>query len=389
MENQNNSFGILTKTQNKKIAVVLFNLGGPSSLDSVPKFLFNLFNDKAIIPLIQPFRFLVACLITTLRSKKSQNIYSQINNKSPLLEITNQQSQLLEQILNKNSNQQGFEYKNFVIMRYWHPRAKNVVKEIANYQPEEIILLPLYPQFSTTTNQSSIDEFLLHWQKLNQINSTLSKIAIKTICCHPEEDGFIESHCNLIINSLQKSPNFSTEKIENYRLLFSAHGLPQKVIDDGDPYCFQVGLSVEKIIEKLSSKLQIDRQKIDYKICFQSKVGPAKWTEPTLDSQIDLAAKNEKSVVVIPIAFVSDHSETLVELDIDYANKAKELKIAEYIRVESLNFEQNFLSCLANLCFLASKNQSIQPKNCTAETKLNCVNKRICPHEHKKCPNNF
>jgi len=269
----------------KKTAVVLFNLGGPNNLDAVEPFLFNLFNDPAIIDLPQPLRFFLAKLISKRRKKKAQKIYAQIGGKSPLLEITNSQAHALEQELSFAGN-----FKVFTSMRYWHPFAQEVIADILQYAPDKIILLPLYPQFSISTSGSSMQDFLQRFPDKD--------LPIKKVCCYSLEEDFINAHANLIKKTLVKIPN------ENFRLLFSAHGLPQKIIDRGDPYVFQVESSSKAIVERLLEIMKAE-EKIDFAICYQSKVGPLKWTSPSLDFEIRRCALDNKIPVVVPIAFVS------------------------------------------------------------------------------------
>jgi len=343
----------------KKTAVILFNLGGPDSLKSVKGFLFNLFNDKAIINLPQPLRFCLAKLISSLRATKAQAIYAQIGNKSPILETTNSQAEALEKELSYFGN-----YKTFVVMRYWHPFSKNVVKKVKEYQPDEIILLPLYPQFSTTTTESSFNDF---YQKLKK-NKVLAKL--KYICCYPTNPQFISAHCRLIKQAINKATSSS---FDNFRILFSAHGLPQKIIDAGDPYCFQIKASVDGIVKELAI------ENLDYKICYQSKVGPLEWTKPSLEFEINRAAIDKKAIIIVPIAFVSDHSETLVELDIEYKEIADHKKIPFYCRVPALNIDGYFIKALVDIC------------KRTSDAEFSCnggdFGAKICPKNFTKCIN--
>ena len=353
-------------TIGKKTAVVLFNLGGPDSLDSVKPFLFNLFNDKAIINLPQPFRFLLAKLISSRRAKKAQKIYAQIGGKSPLLEITATQAQALESELSFFG-----DFKVFVAMRYWHPFCEETIERIGEYRPTQIILLPLYPQFSSSTSNSSIAEFLEKFPQIARRN-----IPIKTICCYPLEPDFINAHANLIKRTLAKLPE---KKLGEFRLLFSAHGLPQKLIDAGDPYVFHVTASSNAVAERLAQIVN-SKDKIDFQICYQSKVGPLKWTSPSLEHEIKRAALDKKIPLIVPISFVSDHSETLVELDIDYKNFAKELGIENYLRAPALNLDGSFIKSLAEICKTAAT------KN---EHEIFCGKNsdRICPKNFSYCPN--
>lgn len=353
---------------NHKTAVVLFNLGGPDKPQSVKPFLFNLFNDKAIISLPQPFRFALAKFISSRREKKAQNIYKHLGGKSPLLDITLSQADSLERELSFSGN-----FKVFTIMRYWHPFAKEVAQKINEYAPDEIILLPLYPQYSSTTSASSINDF--------SNNFFSNSIPVKIVCCYPDHEDFIKSHVNHIVKTLK---NIDQNDHKNIRILFSAHGLPQKVIDKGDPYVFQVEKTVEKIVENLDETLKsneaINIDEIDYRVCYQSKVGPLKWTSPSLEQEIRKVALDEKIPVIVPVAFVSDHSETLVELDIEFKELSKEIGIKKYYRVPSLNIERNFINALSKIVLTTSKNNDFA---------IFCgeIPSRICPKKFKLCPN--
>jgi ferrochelatase len=348
---------------NKKTAIVLFNLGGPDKLQSVKPFLFNLFNDRAIINLPNPFRYFLAKLISSRREKKAQNIYKEIGGRSPILELTSQQAENLEKELSFHG-----DFKTFIAMRYWHPFAKETIKKILNYQPNQIILLPLYPQFSSSTSDSSINEFL---EKFPQDKN--KQIPIKTVCCYPNDENFINSHLNLIAQKLQNYPQY---KISEMRFLFSAHGLPQKLIDAGDPYVFQIKESVDKI----SKKLQENYGEIDFAICYQSKVGPLQWTSPSLETELKRAILDKKIPVIIPIAFVSEHSETLVELDIEYFEMAEKLNAKDYIRIPALNSDSFYIKSLSEICLKISKEND-------GDFFCGQDKKRICPKKFKFCPN--
>ena len=316
----------------KKTAIVLFNLGGPDELKSVKPFLFNLFYDPAIIGLPNPFRYLLAKFISGTRAAKSRKIYSLMGGKSPILEQTNLQAQELENKLAEMS-ESGNEYKVFVSMRYWHPMSDMVVKKVKNYAPDEIILLPLYPQFSTTTTASSFND----WEASASQNDL--NVPTRKICCYPTDFGFVAAHAKMIRDSYWKASETGKP-----RVLFSAHGLPEKIVDGGDPYQFQV----EKTVEAVSQILAIEN--MDYEVCYQSKVGRMKWLTPSLDSEIRKAGAEKIPLVVVPISFVSEHSETLVELDIDYQNLANEVGVTGYERVPALGIEPLFIETLADLC---------------------------------------
>ena len=354
----------------KKIAIVLFNLGGPDKLSSVRHFLFNLFNDRAIINLPQPLRFLLALLISGKREKKSQKIYEQIGGKSPILDISEAQAHALEKELSFFG-----DFKVFVSMRYWHPMSKAVMKNILSYQPERLILLPLYPQFSSTTTASSFQDFLERLRLEKKFNNV--EIDVQQVCCYFQEPKFILAHAKLVKKTIAKF----YDTLGDLRLLFSAHGLPQKLINQGDPYVFQVEKTADKITENLEQLLLTEGHqpiKFDMKVCYQSKVGPLQWTGPSLENEIRRAALDKKIPVIIPVSFVSDHSETLVELDIDYRNLAKTLGIKEYLRVPALNTDGNFIQSLAEICkkVSTSKEKIFSGREarraCGAELKMCC-----------------
>lgn len=313
-----------------KKAVILFNLGGPDNLDAVEPFLFNLFNDKNIITIPNPMRFLLAKLISSKRAPIAKEIYKQIGNKSPIVEETEKQAESLEKALNKNSD--GEEWKTFISMRYWHPFSFETIEKVKEFNPDEIILLPLYPQFSTTTSKSSIDDWFKYSKKLG-----LNK-PVKKICSYHVEENFIEAHA-------EKIKIYYDKEIKNgkTRILFSAHGLPEKIILKGDPYQKHVEETVEAVVKKLS----IDN--LDFVICYQSRVGRLKWIGPSTDDEIKKAGEEGVSIIIVPIAFVSEHSETLVELDIEYKHLAKESGVKNYVRVPTLGCDNKFIKTLENV----------------------------------------
>ena len=330
-------------------AVILFNLGGPDKLESVEPFLFNLFNDPAIISIPSLFRYPLAKLISKRRTPIAKNIYKEIGNKSPILELTRRQAKSLEENLLKKG-----DYRCFVVMRCWHPRASDVIKKVKEYNPEEITLLPLYPQFSATTSGSSINE----WNKLCEKENY--NIKTKTICCYPTEDNFIISHISLIKKTL------STVKDRNFKLIFSAHGLPESKIKKGDPYQWHVEETVKEIMLKLKS------ENFDYVISYQSRVGPMKWIGPSTDAEIIKYSKEKKGIIIVPVAFVSEHSETLVELDIEYKKMAEKNGCIFYKRVPALGSEENFIKGLAHLVL-------------QRQTRGDFVSSIMCPNKFVKC----
>lgn len=244
------------KSLNKKTAVILFNLGGPDSLAAVKPFLFNLFNDRAIISLPQPFRYFLAKFISSKREKKAQAIYAQIGGKSPLVEFTDQQAYALEKELSFAGN-----FKVFVAMRYWKPLAAETVLEVKKYDPDQLILLPLYPQFSSATTESSVKNFAKEF--VLQKKKSDKEVVAKVICCYPTEPDFIKSHSLLIKQTIMKS----FADFAQFRFLFSAHGLPQKLIEQGDPYVFQITETTKKIVKNLAEILAVAEEKINFQIC--------------------------------------------------------------------------------------------------------------------------
>jgi protoporphyrin/coproporphyrin ferrochelatase len=343
--------------KSKKTAIVLFNLGGPDSKNAVKPFLFNLFNDKYIITLPKFFRYFIAWIISSKREKTAQEIYGFIGNKSPILEETKAQADLLENSLKKDFSS---EHKVFVCMRHWHPMSDEVIKEVEKYKPSEVILLPLYPQFSTTTSLSSIEDFT---KKLKKI---FPNINYKTICCYPKEKNFIKSHVDLLVNSFKKIKDKN-----NCRILFSAHGLPKKIIESGDPYQWQVENTVKAVMEELPFAQN------DYRISYQSKVGPLEWIGPNTEEEIEKAGKEKKELIIVPIAFVSEHSETLVELDIEYKEIADNFGI-NYVRVPTLSINNYFIESMKDMVINASNYQS----SFIYSNEM----KRLCPGDYSKCP---
>ena len=304
-----------------KKAVILFNLGGPDKLENVEPFLFNLFNDPAILNLPKFLRYPLAKLIANRRAPTAKKIYKELGGSSPILSLTKEQSSALE--LKLNQDDVLSEYRCFIVMRCWHPRAENVVKEVINYNPDEVILMPLYPQYSAATSGSSIKE----WKDICFKNNF--KIKTSTICCYPTDENFIQAHKNEIMKKI--------ENLKNFKLIFSAHGLPEKNIKKGDPYQWQVEQSVNKIVKLL------DFEDLDWVLSYQSRVGPLKWIGPSTEDIIVENSKLGKHIVLVPVAFVSEHSETLVELDIEYKELADKNGCKDYSRVPALGVNEYYI----------------------------------------------
>ena len=339
-----------------KKAVILFNLGGPDKLENVEPFLFNLFNDPAIINLPTLFRYPLAKLISNRRAPTAKKIYQELGGSSPILKLTKEQSWALELKLNKDDD--FSEYKCFVVMRCWHPRATDVIKDVKNYDPDEVVLMPLYPQYSAATSGSSIKE----WKDICKTNNFKTKTS--TICCYPTDENFVLAHKNEIIKKINN--------LENFKLIFSAHGLPEKNIKNGDPYQWQVEQSVKKIVESLKI------ENLDWILSYQSRVGPLKWIGPSTEDIIIKNSKLGKHIVLVPIAFVSEHSETLVELDIEYKEIADKNGCKNYTRVPALGINKDFIKAMSELIIKKNENYNFDGKLFPPQIH--------CPNNFKKCP---
>lgn len=309
-----------------KTAVVLFNLGGPDSPEAVKPFLRNLFSDPFIMSVPQPIRSILASFISSKRAAKAKDIYELMGGKSPILENTMAQAAALEKDLSSKG-----DYKVFVAMRYWHPFIGDVVEQVKAYAPTKVILLPLYPQYSSTTTKSAFNTWYEEAQKRKLV--TLHH----PVCCYPFDNHFVEGHVELLKEAYEKAKQQGKP-----RILFSAHGLPEKIIDKGDPYEWQVERTVSSIIRNFGPA--------DYVICFQSRVGPLKWIGPSTEEEIERAGADKVPVVIVPVSFVSEHSETLVELDIEYLELAKNSGVPAYIRVPTLGVHEKFIESLSWLC---------------------------------------
>ena len=310
-----------------KIAIVLFNLGGPDSPQAIRPFLRNLFNDPAIIRAPGPVRWLLSYWISFRRAPVAREIYQHLGGKSPLLELTRQQAMALEETFSGED-----DVRTFVSMRYWHPMSDETVSEVKTFNPDRIILLPLYPQFSTTTSGSSFTD----WRRA-AADAGL-KVPTATVCCYPDEPGFIGSIAHLTRQALSDAEECGTP-----RVLFSAHGLPRKIVDGGDPYPRQVEQTAAAVVEALNIT------GLDWTVCYQSRVGPLEWIGPATDDEIKRAGREGKPLVIVPIAFVSEHSETLVELDIEYRELAVSAGVPSYHRVAAAGCQRDFIHGLKYL----------------------------------------
>ena len=313
-----------------RTAVVLFNLGGPDSLEAVEPFLFNLFSDPDIFKL--PLGFLTqkpfARLLARRRAPEARRNYAAIGGKSPLLENTQKQAHALEASLRTKG-----AYDVFVCMRYWHPLTAAVVAELKKRDYGEVFFLPLYPQYSNTTTGSSVHEFERECARQNYHPHT--RLVRKWYAHADYQQAILDD----IHAEARKFPNPDSAAIE---LLFSAHGLPKKLVERGDPY--------EQQIRATYGALRIQLGWPHLTLCYQSRVGPLEWLRPYTEDVIrEKAAAGCKQMLVYPIAFVSDHSETLYELGIEYAALARQTGITHYRVIPALNAHPLLISALTDL----------------------------------------
>jgi protoporphyrin/coproporphyrin ferrochelatase len=313
-----------------RVAIVLFNLGGPDSPEAIPQFLRNLFADPVILGLPQPFRSLLGSYIAWKRVPVAKENYGLIGGRSPLLPQTEDQAEALAARM--AARRPEIEFRSFVCMRYWHPMAAAVVAEVKAWAPDKVIVLPLYPQYSITTSGSSMKD----WRDF----AAKAKLDCPhvAVCCYPTLPGWVSAVAAGIEDALGKVDDPS-----RFRVIFSAHGLPKAVVDRGDPYPRHVEASVEAVVETLH------RPDMDWVLAYQSKVGPQTWIGPATEDVIAEAGAEGKSLLVVPIAFVSEHSETLVELDIDYRDRAKAAGVPEYLRVPTVQCDPRFIGGLSDL----------------------------------------
>ncbi len=337
-----------------KVAVILFNLGGPDSKSAIKPFLFNFFTDPNIIRLPYPLRWMIAKLIAHRRSKREAGTsYGELGDKSPLLENSTAQAEALQ-------SQLGEGYKVFVCMRYWHPMADEITAQVKSYNPDRIVLLPLYPQYSTTTTRSSYQA----WKK------AAAKIGLskpeKLVCCYPSENGFIAASAANVKSVYEKA---RAETGQNPRVLFSAHGLPEDIVTDGDPYQMQCERSAADIAAATGI------QNLDWQICYQSRVGPKKWLGPSTEDALERAAKDHVPVVILPHAFTQEHVETLVEIEIEYREKAEEMGIHGFYRVPTVGTHPAFIIGLADMVLSTHASPDV----------ASYLGSRYCSDDYRRC----
>ena len=320
---------ISVNSPKRKIGVVLFQLGGPDSLDAIEPFLYNLFSDPDIIdfPFARLARQPLARLISSTRARHVKNHYAEIGGRSPILEFTRRQASALEADLRAD-----LDARVVVAMRYWHPFTAEAIRQLEAHAPEEVVLLPLYPQYSRTTTGSSLNE----WKRCFHPNGWNPRV--HAVAEFHQDAGYVGALVESIRESLA-----AFDDPANVDMVFSAHSLPVSVIDKGDPYQRHIERTVELVWNQ-------GRWPGRRHLCYQSKVGASKWLQPSMHATIKtLAGQGSRRVLVIPISFVSDHVETLHEIDIEHRAQALALGIQEYRMVPGLNDAPRFMAVLARL----------------------------------------
>ena len=338
------------KAPGDRIAVILFNLGGPEGPRDVRPFLQNLFSDPAIIAAPWLLRQLGARLVARLRERAAVANYAAMGGGSPLLSHTRDQAAALETALGLLAP--AASVKVFVAMRYWSPTAEETAAEVAAFRPDQIVLAPLYPQYSSTTTGSSLTAWRVAYRGPG---------VSRAICCWYENDGLIAAHAARIRDTWDAAGR------PPVRLLFSAHGLPQSTIAGGDPYQWQIEATCGKIAERLGEGW-------DWRVCYQSRVGPLKWLEPSTADAIAAAGADGMGVLVDPIVFVSEHIETLVELDRDYAILARAAGVPVYLRAPAVATLPPFIDGLAMAVRRALDRSGVEPDG------------EACPSRFGRCP---
>ena len=343
-----------------RIGVLLLNLGGPDKIEDVRPFLYNLFSDPEIIRLpVKALQQPLAWLISTLRAKTSQENYLEIGGGSPLREITEAQANALGRKL----GEMGYDAKIYVGMRYWHPFTEEAVEQIKKDGIQEVVVLPLYPQFSISTSGSSFRVLEQMWSS----DPILKNIEYTIVPSWYNNPGYLQSMADLIAKELDEFPN-----PEEVRVFFSAHGVPVSYVEEaGDPYKQQIEECTHLIMQTLG-------RSNPYTLAYQSKVGPVEWLQPYTDDALeDLAAEGVKDLVVVPISFVSEHIETLQEIDIEYREVAEAAGIENFHRVPALNVHPGFINSLSQIVV-----ESLDSDSCTfAEVIHPKENMKMYPQE--------
>jgi protoporphyrin/coproporphyrin ferrochelatase len=340
-----------------RTAIVLFNLGGPDGPESIQPFRINLFSDKAIIRAPFFIRLPLARYIAGTSARTAAKNYAYMGSKSPLLEFTTQQAEALEGAL-------GGDVKTFIAMRYWHPFAAEAVRAVKAYDPDRILLLPLYPQFSSTTTGSSLND----WHEAAAA-AGLAK-PTTTLCCYPTDPAYIAALVRLLDADIAEARAALPEGTK-LRLLFSAHGLPESIVKAGDPYQEQIEATTAAVIAGLADRA------VEYQVCYQSRATPQQWLTPSTIDAIIQAGLDRVAVMLVPIAFVSDHIETLVELDIENRELSVHHQLPGYFRARVPNADPDFILALAGLAHRAlGRGNGV----------FSFAGGRVCGQSHKSCP---
>jgi ferrochelatase len=319
-----------------RVGVLLLNLGGPERIQDVGPFLYNLFADPEIIRLPVPaLQKPLAWLISTLRSGKSQAAYRSIGGGSPLRRITEQQARELQSSL----RQRGIDATSYVAMRYWHPFTESAVADIKADGVDEVVVLPLYPHFSISTSGSSFREL----QRLRLADPAFARLPIRCIRSYYDDPGYIGAMAELIAREIKACPDPASAHV-----FFSAHGVPKSYVEEaGDPYQQEIESCARLVMQRLEADLGHPNP---FTLAYQSRVGPVEWLKPYTDDALhELGEAGVKDLVVVPISFVSEHIETLEEIDIEYREIATEAGISNFRRVPALDTTPSFIDGLAHL----------------------------------------
>ncbi len=342
----------------KRLAIVLFNLGGPDRPEAIKPFLLNLFRDPAILRVPFFVRPLLARIIARSRVKPATENYAILGGKSPLLELTEKQARALEQAMPE------YEARCFIAMRYWHPFAPEAARLLRQWRPDEVVLLPLYPQYSTTTTGSSVTD----WQQAAARAGLAARVS--TLCCWFADPAYIEATAAMLRRAYAKARAALPAQV-GLRVLFSAHGLPETIVKRGDPYQFQIETTSDLVAAASGIR------ELDWQICYQSRATPQQWLEPSTEQAIERAAEDQVALLVVPIAFVSEHSETLVELDVEYRELAEKMHVPGYFRAPAQGDDPGFIAAVAGL---VRRTLAAGPGLCSFGEG------RMCPGKHGDCP---
>ncbi len=343
--------------QNERVGILLFNLGGPETLDDVYPFLLNLFSDPEIFRVPRLLQPLIARIVARRRAPTSRSYYAQIGGGSPLRKITANQAQALENAL--NDNQGGNRFKVSVAMRYAAPRIHEGLSALSEFAPDRLLFFPLYPQRSKTTTRSSFKEALV---ALEETFPDLNRLPRHVIPAYPVDAGYIQALSGTIAEKLREIPDD-----EPATVLFSAHGIPEfMVAKEGDPYQEDTEATCRAAEEEI--RRLFPHRKISFHLAYQSRVGPLKWLGPETKSQIvSLAKEGARNLILVPVSFVSDHQETLYEMDILYRDLASTLPLSRFLRAEALNTRPDFINGLRLLAFKALNTSIPECRSCTCQ----------------------